>query len=193
MSAILVARETRVLIVGTGLTGSLTCYHLRALAREKALPLRIDVADMARGPGGRMSTTRFGPDSIRANTGAQYLSAFSPKAEVLIETVCAAPSSSGACSLNRVPDPLARSTHFALNPEHSYTHWLPHEGTNSAVKQFLYGGEPDLVVFESRPVTASASALARVDPALPVRLYLLRASNVPPVKMDTVRAFMCVA
>ena len=41
------AAQTRVLIVGTGLTGSLACFHLRALARQRALPLRIEVADMA--------------------------------------------------------------------------------------------------------------------------------------------------
>ena len=86
MSIPKVARETRVLIVGTGLTGSLACYHLRAQAREKSLPLRIDVADMARGPGGRMSTTRFGPDSIRANTGAQYLSTSSARAAALLQS-----------------------------------------------------------------------------------------------------------
>ena len=135
------------LIVGAGLTGSLTCYHLRAMAGKRTPPLRIDVADMARGPGGRMSTTRFGPDSIRANTGAQYLSAFSHEAAAMLETACA-PSS--ACPTDRVPDPLKRSTHFTLHPDDDYTHWLPPKGTNAAVKQFLYGGAPDLVVFESR-------------------------------------------
>ena len=158
--------EPRVLIVGTGLTGSLSCYHLRALSRKRALPLRIDVADMARGPGGRMSTTRYGPGrGIRANTGAQYLSTTSSKAAALLESVCAsavtsAPSpdhprsasyASSCCPLDRVAgEPLKRSTHFALQSDESYTHWLPREGTNSAVKQFLYGGEPDLVLFESR-------------------------------------------
>ncbi len=41
----------RVLIIGSGLTGSLTCYHLRAQMQKQ---VRIDVADMARGAGGRM-------------------------------------------------------------------------------------------------------------------------------------------
>jgi len=159
MSAIpKVARETpRVLIVGTGLTGSLTCYHLRASATEKSLPLRIDVADMARGPGGRMSTTRFGPDSIRANTGAQYLSTSSARAAALLQSACAS-SSSSACPLDRVADPLKRTTHFSQNPDDHYTHWLPRLGTNSAVRQFLYGGEPDLVVFESRLQRMAASS-----------------------------------
>ena len=141
------AKETSVLIVGTGLTGSLACYHLRALARKQTLPLRIHVADMARGPGGRMSTTRFGPDSIRANTGAQCLSAFSPEAAALLESACAPAS---ACPADRVSAPLKRSTHFTLRADDAYAHWLPEDGTNAAVKRFLYGGEPDLVVFESR-------------------------------------------
>ena len=55
-----------VLIVGTGLTGSLTCYHLRALLKKD---VRIDVADMARGAGGRMSTTRFGDAGTKATLG----------------------------------------------------------------------------------------------------------------------------
>ena len=76
----------RVLIVGSGLTGSLTCYHLR---QRCGGAVRIDVADMARGAGGRMSTTRWGADSIRANTGAQYVSCCSPEAAALLEAVCA--------------------------------------------------------------------------------------------------------
>jgi len=36
------------------------------------------------------------------------------------------------------------------NSDDSYTHWLPREGTNSVVKKFLHGGEPDRVVFGSR-------------------------------------------
>ena len=147
VAAMPAAAPRRVLIVGTGLTGSLTCYHLRALSRTRRLPLRIEVADMARGPGGRMSTTRFGPADTRANTGAQYLSAATPKAAALLQAACA---SSSSCSLDRVADPSKRSTHFTLHADERYTHWLPREGTNSAVKQFLYGGEPDLVVFESR-------------------------------------------
>ena len=37
--------EARVLIVGTGLTGSLTCYHLRSLLKKE---VHIDMTDMAR-------------------------------------------------------------------------------------------------------------------------------------------------
>lgn len=64
------------LIVGTGLTGSLTCYQVRKLLGKN---VNIEVADMARGVGGRMSTTRKGEGKAeaKANTGAQYLSCFS--------------------------------------------------------------------------------------------------------------------
>jgi len=49
-----------------------------------------------------------------------------------------------------------RSTYF-LEPDSSYTNWLPREGTNALVKQFLYAGEPDSVVFESRLQRVMAS------------------------------------
>lgn len=132
----------RVLIVGSGLTGSLTCYHLRALMQRN---VRIDVKDMARGPGGRMSTTRYGPDEKKANTGAQYVSFFSPKAADTLEAACALNIYSSLTD-----NPLKRSTHFMLKPYEAYMHFLPNNGTNSVVKQFLYGGEPDEVTFQSR-------------------------------------------
>lgn len=125
---------------------------------------------MARGPGGRMSTTRHGPDSTRANTGAQYLSTSSPKAAALLQAACAPPtvsssSSSGnnlypttLCTLDHVDTPVRRSTHFALKHEGCYTHWLPREGTNSALKQFLHRGKPNRVVFESRLRKVAASS-----------------------------------
>ena len=109
--------ESRVLVVGTGCTGSLACYHLRAQARARQLPVRIEVADMARGPGGRMSTTRFGPDNVRANTGAQYLSSASAATAALLQTVSSTPTAQGGCVVDRVPQPLKRTTHFARNPE----------------------------------------------------------------------------
>ena len=49
------------------------------------------------------------------------------------------------CLVDRVADPLKRSTHFVLRPDGAYTHWLPRAGTNSVVKQFLLGGVPDQV------------------------------------------------
>lgn len=96
-----------------------------------------------------MSTTRYGDENIRANTGAQYLSTSSTKTAALLETVCAS-SHPPHCPLERVEDPRKRSTHFVLHPDEAYSHWLPRDGTNSAVKQFLYGGEPDQIVFRSR-------------------------------------------
>ena len=131
------AANVRVLIVGSGLTGSLTCFHLR----QKFKSARIDVADMARGAGGRMSTTRYGANAIKANTGAQYLSCFSSEAANLLQTVC---------SVDRVDSPLRRSTHFLLQPDEAYSHFLPRGGTNMAVKDFLSAGSPNTCSFESR-------------------------------------------
>jgi predicted NAD/FAD-dependent oxidoreductase len=152
----------RVLIVGSGLTGSLTCYHLR----QKCKHAVIHVADMARGAGGRMSTTRFGVDAIKANTGAQYISCYSPEAMALLEKMCNSNGGDGApcCYLDRVNHPLKRSTHFVLKPDKAYTHWLPREGTNTVVKQFLFGGAPDMVAFESRLQSITKSGEMQLCP-----------------------------
>ena len=154
MSAHLAAATDRVLIVGTGLTGALTCYHLRKALRDR---IKIDVADMARGAGGRMSTTRYEGKhgSVRANTGAQYVSAASRDAAELLAAVCAS-NGAGACALDRVAAPAPRSTHFR-GDDAAYAHWLPREGTNGVVKQFLYGGAPDSVAFGARLLRVAAS------------------------------------
>ena len=93
----------RVLIVGGGLTGAITAHCLKQQAHNS---INVTVWEMARGAGGRMSTTRWQPPStqqsssddkggrgtsttaalaaapdggmwseLRANTGAQYVSA----------------------------------------------------------------------------------------------------------------------
>ena len=68
----------------------------------------------------------------------------------MLEAVCALNDPGHECALDRVDNPLKRSTHFMLKPDEAYTHFLPRNGTNAVVKQFLYGGEPDEVAFESR-------------------------------------------
>merc|ERR1740130_292511 len=146
MSDATMTTAPRVLIVGTGLTGSLTCYHLRQRCGPN---LVIDVADMARGAGGRMSTTRWGADEIKANTGAQYISCCTAETQNLLESVCAS-NGSHECLHDREDAPLKRSTHFVLQPDDAYTHWLPRSGTNSVVKQFLHAGTPNQLAFESR-------------------------------------------
>ncbi|KAM8924097.1 renalase isoform 2-T2 [Pelodytes ibericus] len=61
----------RILIVGTGLTGSLCAYLLR---KEVASKLQLVVWDKARGAGGRMSTSRSPSDpSCTVDLGAQYV------------------------------------------------------------------------------------------------------------------------
>eukprot|EP00937_MAST-01D_sp_MAST-1D-sp2_P006927 g6927.t1 len=150
-----VAQKNRVLIVGTGLTGALTCYHLRKALCDRVC---IDCADMARGAGGRMSTTRYEGKhgrSVRANTGAQYVSAASRDAAELLANICVSNGAS-ACALDRVAAPAPRSTHFR-GDNAAYAHWLPREGTNGVVKQFLYGGAPDSVAFGARLLRVVAS------------------------------------
>ena len=137
----------RVLIVGTGMTGSLTGYHLR---QRMGKGLRLEFADMARGAGGRMSTTRWGNTEVRANTGAQCISCCFPETEMLLETVCAKSGAQAPCPIERVAKPPRRSTHFLLKPDDAYSHWIPRYGTNRVVKAFLYAGNPECVSFGSR-------------------------------------------
>lgn len=61
----------KLLIVGAGLTGSLTA----AILQQASLPLAVTVWDKARGAGGRMSTHRD-PDqpNLHLDVGAQYIS-----------------------------------------------------------------------------------------------------------------------
>ncbi|XP_056867473.1 renalase [Takifugu flavidus] len=64
---------SRVLVVGAGLTGSVCACLLR---REMASKVHIVVWDKARGPGGRMSTSRHSDSSCQsADLGAQYITA----------------------------------------------------------------------------------------------------------------------
>ena len=137
----------RVLIVGTGMTGSLTGYHLR---QRMGKGLRLEFADMARGAGGRMSTTRWGNPEVRANTGAQCISCCFPETERLLETVCAQSGEQALCPIERVAKPPRRTTHFLLKPDDAYSHWIPRYGTNRVVKAFLYAGNPECVSFGSR-------------------------------------------
>ena len=118
MSSCSTSTEARVLIVGTGMVGSLTGYHLRKILRKE---LRIDMVDMARGAGGRMSTTRFGDAGTKGNTGAQYVSCCTPEVAALLTSVC---YSEHECSIDRIEAPDKRSTHFQLQPRAltSHTH-----------------------------------------------------------------------
>lgn len=62
----------RVLIVGAGLTGSLTA----SLLRRKFQNIDLTVWEKSRGAGGRMTTSRCPDDpKCTVDTGAQYISA----------------------------------------------------------------------------------------------------------------------
>lgn len=61
----------RLLIVGAGLTGSLTA----AILKKSSLPCTITIWDKANGAGGRMSTRRdVGNPDLHVDMGAQYIS-----------------------------------------------------------------------------------------------------------------------
>lgn len=76
--------QRELLVVGAGLTGSLTASLLsRTLAsgkRSSAVSLSVQVWEKARGAGGRMSTHRHPAEpSLHVDMGAQYISRFQNK------------------------------------------------------------------------------------------------------------------
>ena len=62
----------RVLVIGAGLTGSLTAALLRRKFKQK---LHITVWEKSRGAGGRMATNRQPGIPSSVDLGAQYISA----------------------------------------------------------------------------------------------------------------------
>lgn len=148
-----------VLIVGTGLTGAICCHQLRAAMADH---IRIEAIDMARGVGGRMSTTRWGNNS-RANTGAQYASCVSSSTKQALFDVCAlAPR----LDIEEISQPVQRSLHFRSGT--TYSHFGIPGGTNNLVKQFLYAGRPDTVSFETR-LTKLWKSTNRIVPEFDLR------------------------
>jgi len=138
----------RFLIVGCGLSGALACHQLRQLCDSSNTKAIIDVMDMARGAGGRMSTTRHGPQDTRGNTGAQYVSCFTDDAiKNLLGTRA---NHDKSPDIKEIKNPMERETFFHLKPYSEYKHFRIGNGTNSLVKHFLYAGTPDVVSFETR-------------------------------------------
>lgn len=70
----------RLLIVGAGLTGSVSAALLRRKFSKQLLQLDITVWEKSRGAGGRMNTNRFPGDPkglSSVDLGAQYIAATS--------------------------------------------------------------------------------------------------------------------
>ena len=133
-------RSRRVLIVGGGMSGALTAH----LLKRSDVSLEIAVWEMARGAGGRMSTTRWGsPTETRANTGAQYLSAAidGPAADVL----------SDAMRAGLIEGPLTAeqvAQHSRCFSAKGKDDFRATQGTSAVVKYFLDAA--DAVHFETR-------------------------------------------
>ncbi|XP_026170708.1 renalase [Mastacembelus armatus] len=125
---------SRVLIVGAGLTGSLCACLLRREMRNK---VQISVWDKARGPGGRMSTTRP-PDasSHSADLGAQYITA-TPAYAQAHHSLYSELLSAG------VLQPLDALLEGLKQKEDSKNYVTP-LGMNSVVKHFLSESGADL-------------------------------------------------
>ena len=141
----LTSNRPKVLIVGSGITGAICSHQIRSLLPH----VQLNVADMARGPGGRMSTTRHNvrETEIKANTGAQYASCCSEDIRKMLMDVC---GQDPPLHIKEIETPMERSLHFRLSEPEAYTHFEIPGGTNNLVKQFLYAGRPDVVSFQTR-------------------------------------------
>uniref|UniRef100_A0A3Q2XIE8 Renalase, FAD dependent amine oxidase n=1 Tax=Hippocampus comes TaxID=109280 RepID=A0A3Q2XIE8_HIPCM len=126
----------RVLVVGAGLTGSLSACLLRRELKDKNV--HIVVWDKARGVGGRMSTFRPpDPSCHSADLGAQYISATREYAR-----------SHHSFYTELLEEGILRPLDCAvegLRHKDGSTDYVAPLGMSSVVKHFLrHSGEPDL-------------------------------------------------
>ncbi|XP_078422081.1 renalase isoform X1 [Cetorhinus maximus] len=130
----------RVLIVGAGLTGSLSASLLR---RELSNKLQIVVWDKARGAGGRMSTSRSPHDSnCMADLGAQYITVtpyYAEKHQSFYEELLS----------HGILKPLLSPVEGMVQKEKGICNYVAPQGTSSIVKHYL----ADSDVFYNHHVT----------------------------------------
>ncbi|XP_067908627.1 renalase [Heterodontus francisci] len=131
---------TRVLIIGAGLTGSLSANLLR---RELTNKLQIVVWEKARGAGGRMSTSRSPHDpNCMADLGAQYITVtpfYAEKHQSFYEDLLS----------HSILKPLLSPVEGMILKEKGICNYVAPQGISSIVKHYLAGSD----VFYDRPVT----------------------------------------
>jgi predicted NAD/FAD-dependent oxidoreductase len=147
-------KARRVLIVGGGISGALTAHLLKRGDPE----LELHVWEMARGAGGRMSTTRWGPagaqDETKANTGAQYVSAApeGPAAGLVLDAMEAGllegPLSAGQVARHSRCFSKGGGGGGEGGGKNSKDDFRATQGTSAVVKHFLDAA--DTVQFETR-------------------------------------------
>ena len=163
----------RILVVGAGLCGAIATRDLRS---RLGVQVGIDVWEMARGAGGRASTTRSSAGA-KADMGALQLTSKSHSHLVkpLLATGLLTPASRDVMG----------------SPEHQY---VATDGLNGVNKYFLR--DADTVIFEKRlndlNLTASglqweANGSARKDASIPTSIYDAVLLAVPPSSILRVR------
>ncbi|XP_060880776.1 renalase-like [Metopolophium dirhodum] len=127
----------KVLLIGCGLTSTITAY----LLRTRIPNVHLTLWDKARGPGGRTSVRR-GPNGTFVDLGAQFistdastLSKYSDIYEPLISTKTLTPMN---CKIKGIAD------------SHHKQHFIAPNGANSLVKYFLNYANIDCTKFERR-------------------------------------------
>lgn len=127
----------KILLIGCGLTSSITAY----LLRTRIPNIHVTVWDKARGPGGRTSVRR-GPNGTFVDLGAQFITTDSSKLlkysdvyENLIHSKMLEPMK---CKIQ------------GLSASHGKQHFIAPNGTNSLVKYFLNNANVDCTKFERR-------------------------------------------
>ncbi|XP_025203188.1 renalase-like [Melanaphis sacchari] len=127
----------KVLLIGCGLTSTITAY----LLRTRIPNIHLTLWDKARGPGGRTSVRR-GPNGTFVDLGAQFistdastLSKYSIIYEPLISSKTLTPMN---CKIE------------GLSDSHQTQHFIAPSGANSLVKYFLNYANIDCTKFERR-------------------------------------------
>ncbi|XP_050436313.1 renalase-like [Adelges cooleyi] len=127
----------KVLLVGCGLTSTITAY----LLRTRSSNVHLTLWDKARGPGGRTSVRR-GPNGTFVDLGAQFITTdewtlkkYSDIYNLLISTKHLVPMTCNVEGLQEVQ---------------GEQHFIAPNGTNSLVKHLLDNAKVDSIVFERR-------------------------------------------
>lgn len=127
----------KILLIGCGLTSTITAY----LLRTRIPNIHVTVWDKARGPGGRTSVRR-GPNGTFVDLGAQFIttdtSALSKYSEVYEQLICSKMLAPMKCKIE------------GLSESEGKKHFIAPNGTNSLVKYFLKNAYVDCTRFERR-------------------------------------------
>lgn len=134
----------KVLLIGCGLTSTITAY----LLRSRIPNINLTLWDKARGPGGRASVRR-GPNGSFVDLGAQFfstdsstLSKYSEIYDKLISTKNLIPMN---CKIEGLSESMGKQ------------HFIAPNGTSSLVKYFLNNANVDCIEFERRVSAVTSS------------------------------------